>query len=127
MVAKKLAAVAETQAEAETIRKQQLTVLENISEAEWTQENIHDKLFALIEQMGVKNGLILWPLRVALSGKERTPGGGIEICAILGKEESLARIRKGIELATQTAVENLLANSKPQSVTNFLHILYIMY
>ncbi|MBQ8610772.1 MAG: glutamate--tRNA ligase [Oscillospiraceae bacterium] len=73
-----------------------LPVLEGVSEADWNQEVIHDKLFALIEQMGVKNGLILWPLRVALSGKERTPGGGIELAVILGREESLARIRKGI-------------------------------
>ena len=55
-------------------------------------------MFQLIADMGVKNGWMLWPLRVAVSGKQFTPGGGIEICAILGKEESLARIRKGIEL-----------------------------
>ena len=46
----------------------------------------------------MKNGVILFPLRVALSGKQFTPGGGIELSVILGKEDSLARIKKGIEL-----------------------------
>ena len=45
-----------------------------------------------------KNGLALWPLRTAVSGKQMTPGGAYEIMDILGKEESLKRIRKGIEL-----------------------------
>ena len=72
-----------------------LPVLEGLNE--WTIESIHEALFALIEKMGVKNGIILWPLRVAVSGKAFTPGGGIELCHILGKDESLLRIRKGIE------------------------------
>lgn len=75
--------------------KEILPVLEGLDN--WTQEGIHDALFALIEKMGVKNGIVLWPLRVAVSGKSFTPGGGIELCLILGKEESLARIKKGIE------------------------------
>lgn len=45
----------------------------------------------------MKNGYLLWPVRVAVSGKALTPGGGIEICAMLGKEESLRRILKGIQ------------------------------
>ena len=45
-----------------------------------------------------KNGLALWPLRTAVSGKQMTPGGAYEIMDILGKEESLKRISKGIEL-----------------------------
>ena len=63
----------------------------------WNMETIHEAMFELIAKLEVKNGLILWPLRVALSGKQFTPGGGIEIAAILGKEEALARVRKGIE------------------------------
>ena len=63
---------------------------------EWNEENIHSALFAEIERRGVKNGFMLWPLRVALSGKPSTPGGGIELAAILGKADSLARIEKGI-------------------------------
>lgn len=50
---------------------------------------------------GCKNGLALWPLRTAVSGKQMTPGGAYEIMEILGKEESLKRIRKGIELLNE--------------------------
>ena len=74
-----------------------LPVLEAIDENDWTAENIHDKLFELIAEKGVKNGIILWPLRVAVSGKAFTPGGGIEICHIIGKADSIDRIKKGIE------------------------------
>ena len=74
-----------------------LPVLEAIDEKAWTIENIHDKLFELIAQKEVKNGIILWPLRVAVSGKAFTPGGGIEICHIIGKADSIDRIKKGIE------------------------------
>ena len=72
-----------------------LPALEGV--ADWTQENIHTALFDLIAKLEVKNGLILWPLRTALSGKPFTPGGGVELAFLLGKEETLARVRKGIE------------------------------
>ena len=72
-----------------------LPVLEAVDD--WTEENIHKALFDLIAKLEVKNGWLLWPLRTAVSGKQFTPGGGVELCAILGKEDSLARIRKGIE------------------------------
>ena len=64
---------------------------------DFSEESVHNALFDLIGKMGVKNGYLLWPVRVAVSGKALTPGGGIEICVMLGKEESLRRIRKGIE------------------------------
>lgn len=51
-----------------------------------------------IAEKELKNGRVLWPLRTAVSGKQMTPGGAYEIMEILGKEESLARVRKGIEL-----------------------------
>ncbi len=72
-----------------------LPVLEALPD--WTADAIHEALFGLIAAQGVKNGWMLWPIRVAVSGKQFTPGGGIELCAILGKEESLSRIRTGIE------------------------------
>ncbi|MBQ8600206.1 MAG: glutamate--tRNA ligase [Clostridia bacterium] len=78
-----------------TSLQETLPVLENL--AEWTQENIHTVLFDLIAKLEVKNGLILWPLRTALSGKQFTPGGGVELAYLLGKEETIARIKKGIE------------------------------
>lgn len=51
-----------------------------------------------IAEKELKNGRVLWPLRTAVSGKQMTPGGAYELMEILGKEESLARIRKGIEM-----------------------------
>ena len=74
-----------------------LPVLEAIGEADWTMENIHEKLFALIAQMEVKNGIVLYPIRVALSGKAFTPGGGIELAVILGKEKTISRLKAAIE------------------------------
>ena len=71
-----------------------LPVMEGLED--YTADSIHTALFELIARLELKNGRILWPLRVALSGKQFTPGGGIEIAAILGKEETLARIRDGI-------------------------------
>ncbi|NMB30959.1 MAG: glutamate--tRNA ligase [Clostridiales bacterium] len=79
--------------------KAALPVLEGLSD--WNVDAIHEVLFELIAELGVKNGHVLWPLRVAASGKQFTPGGGIELLAILGKEDSLDRIRKGIELLSQ--------------------------
>jgi glutamyl-tRNA synthetase len=72
-----------------------LPILEAISD--WNEEAIHGALFAHIEALGIKNSLMLWPIRTAISGKAVTPGGAIEIADILGKEETLARITTGIE------------------------------
>ena len=74
-----------------------LPVLEAIPAEDFNHDRIHEDLFKLIEEMGVKNGIVLWPIRVAVSGKQFTPGGGIELCAILGKDDTIARIKKGIE------------------------------
>ena len=78
-----------------------LPVLEGIDESEWTEENIHDRLFELIAQKEVKNALILLPFRVAVSGKASTPGGGIEISSLIGKADTLDRVKKGIELLSK--------------------------
>lgn len=74
-----------------------LPVLENIPADNWNEENIHAAVFAEIEKLGVKNGWVLLPMRAALSGKAMTPGGGIELAAILGKADSIARIEKALE------------------------------
>ncbi|HNX64270.1 MAG TPA: glutamate--tRNA ligase [Oscillospiraceae bacterium] len=76
--------------------KEALPVLEGIEN--WNTETVHEALFALVEKLGVKNGYILWPVRVALSGKQFTPGGAIEIAEIIGKSDSISRIKKGIEI-----------------------------
>lgn len=75
--------------------KAALPVLEELEP--WNEESIHSSLLSLVESMGIKNGQMLWPVRTALSGWQVTPGGAIEIADILGKEESLRRIRIGIE------------------------------
>ena len=67
----------------------------------WTNEALYELLLKLVAQMEVKNSVVLWPIRVAVSGKQSTPGGATELCALLGKEESLLRIRKGIELLSK--------------------------
>lgn len=92
---KKMKTTPETSLEA---LKAAAEVFEGIDDNVWTEENIHSALFAKIEALGVKNGWMLLPIRAALSGKQSTPGGGVELAAILGKKESLARIAKGIEL-----------------------------
>ncbi|MCX7773063.1 MAG: glutamate--tRNA ligase [Clostridia bacterium] len=69
-----------------------LEALEN-----WNEQELHEKLLALVETLGIKNGQMLWPIRTAISGWEVTPGGAIEIADILGKAETLRRIGVGIE------------------------------
>ena len=63
---------------------------------QWTDETIHDGLVALAEHLEVKNATLMWPVRIAASGKLVTPGGAVEICRILGKEETLRRLRAGL-------------------------------
>jgi len=79
--------------------KEILPVLECIND--WTKDTIHDALMALVEKLGVKNGIVLWPLRVAVSGKSFTPGGGIEIATLIGKEDTVKRVKAGIDLLSK--------------------------
>ena len=74
--------------------EQVLPVLEGLSA--WTYDAIHDALIGLAQSLELKNGRIMWPVRTAVSGKAVTPGGAVELCHILGREESLRRIRQGI-------------------------------
>ena len=79
-----------------------LAVLKEILPLLETQEEYsNDALYAAVKDYvtdrGYKNGYVLWPLRIAVSGKEMTPCGATEIMEILGKEETCNRIRKGIE------------------------------
>jgi glutamyl-tRNA synthetase len=76
-----------------------LPVLEGIED--WNTTVIHDTLMALIVEMGIKNGQMLWPVRTALSGEPTSPGGAMELADILGKEESIRRIKAGIELLSK--------------------------
>ena len=72
-----------------------LPALENVTE--WTNEKLFEALKALATEKGLKNGQILYPLRIALSGKETTSGGATEIAAILGKEETLLRVENALK------------------------------
>jgi len=74
--------------------EQVLPVLEGVSP--WTYDALHEALLGLAQRLELKNGRILWPVRTALSGKAVTPGGAVELCHILGREESLRRIKQGI-------------------------------
>ena len=62
----------------------------------WEQETIHDALIGLAETLGVKNATLMWPLRISIAGKTVTPGGAVELCYILGKDEVLRRMEIGI-------------------------------
>ena len=78
-----------------------LPALENITD--WNFDVLHDVLFNLIAEMGVKNGYLLWPVRVAITGKQFTPGGAVEAADIIGKAETLSRMKRSIELLRQGA------------------------
>lgn len=67
----------------------------------YSNDALYQTLLKYVEQKGCKNGYVMWPIRTAVSGKQMTPGGATELMEVLGKEESLARIRKGIELLSQ--------------------------
>lgn len=79
-----------------SVLKELLPVLESLND--FSQESIHDTVMEFVASKEMKNGTVLWPLRTAVSGKQMTPGGAFEIMEILGKEESLERIRTGIAL-----------------------------
>lgn len=59
---------------------------------DYTEQNVHNALFELVGKLGMKNGQVLWPIRVAVSGEAVSPGGAVEIAALLGKEETLNRL-----------------------------------
>ena len=77
------------------VLKKVLPVLEN------TEDYTNDALYALLvdfaKENGLKNGQVMWPVRTAVSGKAQTPGGATQLMELLGKEESIARIRRAVE------------------------------
>ncbi|NMD37095.1 MAG: glutamate--tRNA ligase [Christensenellaceae bacterium] len=78
-----------------TILKELIPVMEGIDD--WSENTIHETLVNFIAEKGCKNGLVYWPLRIAMSGKLNTPGGAIEIAYLLGKNETLKRMNIGID------------------------------
>lgn len=65
---------------------------------DWSKDTIHSFLINYAKNKEIKNGLIMWPIRTALSGLPTSPGGAVELLTILGKNESLKRIDFGIKL-----------------------------
>ena len=63
----------------------------------WTEEGVHDLLIGYAQKTGLKNGQVMWPLRVAITGKPVTPGGAVEAAVLLGKQETLARLARSLE------------------------------
>ncbi len=65
---------------------------------DYSNDGLYQLLLSYVEKKGCKNGYVMWPVRTAVSGKQMTPAGATEIMELLGKEESLRRIQRGIEL-----------------------------
>ena len=68
---------------------------------DWNDDSIRDAMVTLAEELGAKNAKVMWPVRIAAAGKAVTPGGAVEICAILGREETLRRLGIGLEKLTK--------------------------
>ncbi len=77
------------------VLKELLPILEE--QEDYGNDALYQTLTDYVSRKGCKNGYVMWPIRTAVSGKQMTPAGAMEIMEILGKEESLNRIRKGIE------------------------------
>lgn len=78
-----------------SVLKEVLPILE--AQADYSNDALYQTLVKYIEEKGYKNGYVMWPIRTAVSGKQMTPGGATEIMEIIGKEESITRIKKAIE------------------------------
>ena len=76
--------------------KEVLPLLE--AQEDYSNDALYETLAAYVAEKGVKTGFVMWPIRTAVSGKQMTPAGATEIMEVLGKDESLERIRKGIAL-----------------------------
>ena len=78
------------------VLKDVLPILE--AQEDFSNDALYQTLLKYVEEKGVKNGYVMWPIRTAVSGKQMTPGGATELMEVLGKEESIARIKKGISM-----------------------------
>ncbi len=74
-----------------------LELLESVPETEWENDILYAKLNAHIEATGLKKGLAMWPIRISVAGQSVTPGGATELLYILGKENSLQRMKESLE------------------------------
>ncbi|MBD5451553.1 MAG: glutamate--tRNA ligase [Lachnospiraceae bacterium] len=86
-----------------TTKESSLAVLKDVlpmleAQEDYTNDALYQLLLSYVAEKEVKNGYVMWPIRTAVSGLQMTPAGATEIMEVLGKEETLIRIRKGIEL-----------------------------
>ena len=84
-----------------------LQVLEDLlprfrEQEDFSNDALYEVLKAYAEEKGLKAGFVIWPVRIAVSGKQVTPAGATEIMEVLGKEESLERISRGIEMLKES-------------------------
>lgn len=77
------------------VLKEMLPVFENLES--FDNDTLYETLVSFAKEKGYKNGYVMWPLRTAVSGKQMTPGGATELMEILGKEESIIRIKNAID------------------------------
>jgi len=89
-----------------TTRETSLEVLKEVlplleAQEDYSNDALYQILAGYVSDKGVKTGYVMWPIRTAVSGKQMTPAGATEIMEVLGKEESLERIRKGIRMLSQ--------------------------
>ena len=66
------------------------------AQEDYSNDALYGLLLNYVKEKGCKNGYVMWPVRTAVSGKQMTPGGATELMEVLGKEESLARLRAAI-------------------------------
>ena len=89
-----------------TTKETSLQVLQEVLplleiQEDYSNDSLYETLSKYVSEKGYKTGYVMWPIRTAVSGKQMTPAGATEIMEVLGKEESLDRIRKGISLLSQ--------------------------
>ena len=94
---KKMKSTSETSLQ---VLKDVLPLLE--AQEDFSNDALYETLSKYVEEKGVKTGFVMWPIRTAVSGKQMTPEGATEIMEVLGKEEALARIRKGMEMLSKS-------------------------
>ena len=81
-----------------------IRLLEEIPETEWNNDALYARLNAHIEAAGLKKGLAMWPIRIAVAGQSVTPGGATELLCILGKKTSLERMKQSLAKLQELAV-----------------------
>ena len=81
------------------VLKEMLPILEE--QEDYSNDALYEMLMKYVADKGCKNGYALWPIRTAVSGKQMTPAGATEIMEIIGKEETIHRVKVGIELLSK--------------------------